>query len=64
MKIKGYNDFYNGWLAAILMQPLSENANESETRGYNMAHETGLNSAIEVLQAEIELGHIIVEREN
>lgn len=57
--LTGYNDFYDGWLHAILLRPLPTNAHAYFVDGYRMAHETGLEFAITALQAEMRLGHII-----
>lgn len=63
MRISGWNDFYEGWLTAILLQPCPETAHPFFQDGYRMAKETGLDFAIQVLQAEIEKKHIIVEQD-
>lgn len=60
LQISGHNDFYNGWLYAILGQELPEDAHEFAREGYRIAQETGLEAAATVLLAEIELKHIIV----
>jgi hypothetical protein len=60
MTIKGYNDFYEGWLAWILMQPFDKTKSEEWRDGYTMGDETG-ELALEALRPEIKIGHIIVE---
>jgi hypothetical protein len=58
--LTGYNEFYTGWLYALLVQPLPEDAHEFAKAGYQMALETGIENAIAALPAEIRLKHILV----
>lgn len=58
--INGWNEFYSGWLCAILLQPIPEDSHEFFVDGYRMAQEAGLRLSITVLQDEIRLKHITV----
>jgi len=59
MRIKGYNDFHEGWLAALLLRPFNDNQTEGWKEGWHTATETG-ESALFALQKEIRIGHIKV----
>jgi len=59
MQIVGWNEFYAGWLARVLLQPINANGSDEWKDGWEMADETG-DCAIDVLQEEIKLGHILV----
>jgi hypothetical protein len=65
MEIEGWNNFYNGWLAEVLLCPanvpeeLQGLERELWLDGYKMAKETG-DRAIEALLPEIQEGHIKV----
>ena len=59
MLVQGWNEFYEGWLARVLLIPFHVTKSDAWKDGWRMADETG-DSAIEVLQAEIRLGHICV----
>ncbi|PHJ65026.1 hypothetical protein VF04_04380 [Nostoc linckia z7] len=64
MKVKGYNDFYDGWISNILFQPRDNAKSNFWMEGYDMASETGRTQFLfEALKKEIELGHIIIEQE-
>ena len=64
-RIRGYNDWYEGWLARALGQPcppgLSNIERDSLRLGWRTADES--DHPLIVLLAEIRLGHIIVEKE-
>jgi hypothetical protein len=62
MKVKGWNSFYDGWLAWILMLPFSEEKDDGWKLGWQTADETG-ESAVSVLRLEIQNGHVIVEND-
>jgi len=62
MKAHGYNDFYDGWLARLFGFPLDQKQNASWALGWQTADETpSIVGVSEVIAAEIELKHIIVE---
>ena len=60
MIIKGYNSFYDGWLAWLLGVPYSKRKNSTWQLGYRTGAETGENAAL-ALRSEILLGHVIVD---
>ena len=69
--IKGWNDFYDGWLARCLEQPIDINQNESWKEGWNMGNETGEFGRMAALCEEIRIGqagtalpqaHIVVQK--
>lgn len=59
MEVKGWNEFYEGWLARVLLQPNDKEQCFEYREGWRMADETGDN-AIAVLQEEIRLRHVLV----
>ena len=69
--IKGWNDFYEGWLARCLEQPDDESQNESWQEGWKMGDETGELGRMLALCEEIRIGqagtalpeaHVVVEK--
>lgn len=40
-RLRGYNDFYDGWLARVLHRPRKETENDLWKDGWDMANETG-----------------------
>lgn len=65
MKVKGWNPFYEGWLAFVFSQPFDESESQSWQDAWKMAEETGADFiTVDVIQAEIEKGHIIVEKDS
>lgn len=65
MKIKGYNDFYEGWISNILFQTRDNTKSDAWLSGYDTASETRPTRLLfKVIKEEIELGHIIGEQEN
>lgn len=62
MKVHGYNDFYDGWLARIFGFPLDKKQNASWELGWQTADGTpSVVDVSQVIAAEIALKHIIVE---
>lgn len=59
MFVRGYNEFYEGWLAYVLCQPDDATRPENWREGWKMGEETGPR-AVEALRSEIELGHVQV----
>ena len=59
-KLSGWNDFYEGWLANCLLQPLNKEKNISWQRGWQMGEESGDNKVL-AIPLEIEYNHILVE---
>lgn len=69
-KIRGWNSFYDGWLACCLKQSTDETKNDDWRRGWKIANETGEVGRMLGLCEEIKLSqsgeakpcpHIIVE---
>lgn len=61
MKVKGWNSFYDGWLANIFGQELDESKDEGWKMGWDTAKVPSRLG--DVIKAEIKLGHVMVEAE-
>lgn len=64
--IRGWNHFYEGWLANCLEQSLDNDAHEDWKGGWRMGHETGETKMLalgEELRRD-DINHITVERIN
>ena len=59
-EIRGSTDFYEGWLAWVLLAPMRRDASREWLLGWDMAQETG-EEAVLAIRPEIKLGHIIVK---
>ncbi len=62
LKIRGWNDFYEGWISQIFQQPFDTTQSEDWQLGWKTAKETGPIAAT-VIPKEIKLGHLIVDYE-
>jgi hypothetical protein len=62
MKIRGWNEFYDGWLAWVLMQPHDIAKSDAWKDGWEMGQETS-DHAVMVLRDEIKAGHVLVEKD-
>ena len=63
--IKGWNDFYEGWLANCFGLPCNENRNTAWKEGWKMGEETGATKML-ALGAEItrdDTNHIEIEEQ-
>jgi hypothetical protein len=57
IQISGWNDFYEGWLANVMLLPNDNTKSLIWQDGWQTAHETG-EMAILALVPEIRQGHI------
>jgi hypothetical protein len=62
LKIRGWNEFYEGWISQIFLQSLDTSRSADWQLGWKTAKETGPIAAT-VIPKEIELGHLIVDYE-
>jgi hypothetical protein len=62
MIVRGYNEFYDGWLAWLFHVPRDETKSDVWKDGWDMAAETGI-IAGSILREEVKRKHVIVEAE-